>query len=231
MQEPILEFKNVIFRYPETKKAVLNIDRFILGRGERVFLRGPSGSGKSTFLGLASGVLSPSSGEIKLQNSGFSAQSAIERDRLRADHMGYIFQLFNLIPYLNAEENVLLSLTFSPRKRKELERKELRPEVEAQRLLRALGLDADLSKRPARALSVGQQQRVAAARALIGSPELLLADEATSALDDETSASLMQLMLAECARSQTAVIFVSHNQTLAAHFDRTLDLRHWNPNP
>jgi putative ABC transport system ATP-binding protein len=190
---------------------VLDIDRFTLARGEKLFLRGPSGSGKSTLLGLIAGVLSPETGMIEVLGHDMAKLSAAKRDRVRADHLGVIFQMFNLVPYLSVTGNVTLPLHFSPARRKAVG---AHPDEEARRLL-----DRRVSD-----LSVGQQQRVAAARALMGGPDIVIADEPTSALDADARDRFIQLLSEEAGRTGAALLFVSHDASLARLFDRAVDL-------
>jgi len=175
----------VRFRWRPGAPVCLDIASFAVAAGERVFLHGPSGSGKSTLLSLVGGVVAPECGRIAVQGAELAALSPAARDRHRADHLGFIFQMFNLIPYLSARENILLPCRFSARRRARIAAAGGTPRAEAARLAARLDLADALLDRPAAELSVGQQQRVAAARALIGRPELLIADEPTSALDAE----------------------------------------------
>jgi len=190
-----------------------------------VFLRGASGSGKSTLLALLAGVLAPDHGRIVLLGHDLACLSGAARDRLRADHVGFIFQMFNLIPYLNVIENVVLPCGFSGRRRARAVARGGSVEEEARRLLGALDMaDARLLSRPVTQLSVGQQQRVAAARALIGAPELVVADEPTSALDADRRDAFVELLFRECRLAGSALVFVSHDAGLAPMFDRTIEL-------
>ncbi len=201
----------------------LEIAGFTVARGERVFLQGPSGCGKSTLLGLIGGVLEPLSGSIDVLGRSLQAMRRQDRDRFRAAHIGFIFQMFNLVPYLSILDNVLLPLEFSRERRLNLEARGVQPVAEARRLLGALGLeDGGMLKRPATALSQGQQQRVAAARALIGRPDLLVADEPTSSLDADARQSFLSLLMQECVNAGTTVVFVSHDSALSPLFDRTV---------
>lgn len=201
---------------------VLSIDTFDLGANERVFLRGPSGSGKSTLLSAIAGVVDVPKGSVVVAGTDVGQLSGGARDRFRVDHLGLIFQVFNLLPWLSAVENVMLPCRFSARRR---DKAGSNPVETATRLLGALGLtDAGLINGPASALSVGQQQRVAAARALIGSPDIVLADEPTSSLDEEAKDAFVELLLKECAETGASLLFVSHDRSLERHFDRTVDL-------
>jgi putative ABC transport system ATP-binding protein len=216
-----LRITDLLFHWPRQAAACLDIPRLELGEGERVFLHGPSGSGKSTLLALLGGVALPQRGRIELLGRDITALGSRARDAFRADHIGFLFQQFNLLPWLSAIDNVTLPCTFSARRR---ERAGTSPRTEAERLLAQLDLASDCWPRPAAELSVGQQQRVAAARALIGRPEILIADEPTSALDAERQQAFIDLLLRESAAVGAALVFVSHDRRLAAHFDREVAL-------
>ena len=213
-----LQVQDLRYRWPGAPADVLQIDALTIAAGERVFLRGPSGCGKSTLLSLMAGVLRADAGTVALLGEPWERLSSARRDRRRADHLGYIFQQFNLLPYLSVLDNVRLPCRFSKR------RAERTRDGDAERLLQRSGLAKALWSRPASALSVGQQQRVAAARALIGQPDLVVADEPTSALDEDLRESFMALLLDSCSEAGSALVFVSHDSRLAAHFDRQLDL-------
>lgn len=218
-----IELRDVEFSWPG-QLPVLQIAQFRLERGERLFLRGPSGSGKSTLLGLVGGVLEASHGEVEVLGAAFAQLRATRRDRFRAAHIGYIFQQFNLLPYLSLIENVLLTCRFDQQRRQRALQQSPTIETEAERLLGRLGLAGEILHRPVTELSVGQQQRVAAARALMGGPELVIADEPTSALDHATRGRFLELLLAECAAVNAALLFVSHDTSLADYFDRSIEL-------
>ena len=221
MSQPVIEIENLAFAWKQGPQ-VLDVPAFRVEAGERVFLRGPSGSGKSTLLGLIAGVLAPQSGTIRVLGEDMSALSSSKRDRLRADHVGVIFQMFNLVPYLSVTGNVLLPLRFSPARRKAAGND---AEGEARRLLARLGLDDEaLLSRRVSDLSVGQQQRVAAARALIGAPRLIIADEPTSALDADARDRFIALLSEEVTRTGASLLFVSHDASLAPLFSRAVDL-------
>ena len=201
---------------------VLDVPAFTLARGERLFLRGPSGSGKSTLLGVIAGVLEADAGKVSVLGQDLASLSSSARDRMRADHLGVIFQMFNLVPYLSVIGNVTLPLKFSAARRKAVGGD---ADAEARRLLGRLGLtDEALLERRVSDLSVGQQQRVAAARALIGAPEIAIADEPTSALDADARDRFITLLSEEAARTGAALLFVSHDASLARLFDRAVDL-------
>lgn len=221
MAEPIVSISNLSFAWTPGNE-VLDISDFQLKAGERLFLRGASGSGKSTLLGIIAGVLEAGSGEVIVLGQDMATLEPAARDRLRADHLGVIFQMFNLVPYLSVIGNVTLPLRFSPKRRAAINGNE---DDEARRLLSRLGLtDETLLARRVSDLSVGQQQRVAAARALIGGPEIVIADEPTSALDADARDQFIDLLSEEARRTGAALLFVSHDAGLATHFDRAVDL-------
>ncbi|QVL45355.1 MAG: ATP-binding cassette domain-containing protein [Methylophilaceae bacterium] len=222
MQQIVI--KDLLFRYPGMQLACLDIENFEAHAGERIFLYGPSGSGKSTLLGLLGGVLTAERGTIKLLGHAFNQLSQTQRDRVRADHIGYIFQQFNLIPYLSVLENVLLPCQFSQLRRTKTLASGNTLKAEAERLLTKLDLNPTLWHQPVTQLSVGQQQRVAAARALIGKPEMIIADEPTSALDADRQMAFLELLLHECVEANALLLFVSHDRRLASHFHREIDL-------
>jgi putative ABC transport system ATP-binding protein len=222
--ETVVALSAVRFAWPNAAAPVIDMTSLGLACGERVFLRGPSGSGKSTLLSLVAGVLTPQQGAVNVLGREMSRLSGAARDQFRADHIGYIFQMFNLIPYLSVIENVWLPCRFSARRRAHATRGDSSVEAEAMRLLERLDMDTALLHRRVTELSVGQQQRVAAARALIGAPELVLADEPTSSLDADRRAAFLELLFQQCERERTALIFASHDGSLAPLFDRTIEL-------
>lgn len=216
-----LRIERLVYRWPGAERSTLGIGALSLASGESLFLYGPSGCGKSTLLSAIAGVVDVPKGVIHVADQDLGAVCGGTRDRFRVDHIGMIFQVFNLVPWLSALENVLLPCTFSQRRRA---RAGDNPARTARRLLDELGLsDPSLASKPANELSVGQQQRVAAARALIGKPDLILADEPTSALDEATKAAFVDLLARECAEAGTALLFVSHDRSLERHFDRGVD--------
>jgi putative ABC transport system ATP-binding protein len=224
MNSPVIVARDLCFRWRKAAPRCLDIPAFSQAAGERVFLHGASGSGKSTLLSLIGGVSTPESGSIEVLGADLPCLSQAARDRHRAEHLGFIFQQFNLIPYLSARDNILLPCRFSSRRRQRIEDDKGTPASEAERLAQHLDLDPALLARPAAELSVGQQQRVAAARALIGRPELVIADEPTSSLDADRQRGFIDLLLAECQAAGAALLFVSHDMRLAAHFDRQVAL-------
>ncbi|WP_162042874.1 ABC transporter ATP-binding protein [Undibacterium sp. YM2] len=220
-----LSLSNVQFRWQAGQAACLDIENFSISKGESVFLYGPSGSGKSTLLSLAGGIITPQRGQVTVLGSDLGALSGAARDRLRVDHAGFIFQQFNLIPYLSMLENVLLPCRLSVRRQQRASAAHGSPREAAVALLDTLGLDANLYQRHVTGLSIGQQQRVAAARALIGQPEIIIADEPTSALDADRQKDFIALILQQCASHGSSLLFVSHDHRLASQFNRELDLQ------
>ncbi|MAH85249.1 MAG: methionine ABC transporter ATP-binding protein [Rhodospirillaceae bacterium TMED8] len=222
MAESALNIKAVAYRWTETEPWSLKIGELILSRGEHLFISGPSGSGKSTLLNLISGILIPNRGSIEVLGQPLADLSGPSRDRFRADNIGFIFQMFNLVPYLNVLENILLPCRFSNSRLKRILGASS-PEFEARRLLTHMGLDpVRYGSQPVTELSVGQQQRVAAARALMGAPGLIIADEPTSALDTEAQIKFLDLLSQETTKSKATLILVSHDQRLAPYFSSTL---------
>ncbi|ARQ90152.1 ATP-binding cassette domain-containing protein [Stenotrophomonas maltophilia] len=216
---PVISLEDVQFGYG--MQLVLDIPRLWVEQGSSVLLRGISGGGKSTLLGLLAGVLLPGKGRVEVAGQALQNMGGAARDRFRADQLGVIFQQFNLLPFLTVRDNIALGLRFS---RLRSARISGPLDAEIARLLQALQLNPELMQRRAGTLSVGQQQRVAAARALIGRPALLLADEPTSALDREAATAFLQLMSAQCQAAGTTVLVVSHDDSLQPLFDRTISL-------
>jgi len=224
---PVVQISNLVFAWPD-QEPVIDIADFTINRGERVFLAGPSGSGKSTLLGLIGGVLAADAGEIRVLGTALSRLRTAERDRYRSDNIGFIFQLFNLLPYLSVIDNVTLPCRFSARRQERALRQSDSAEADAVRLLSHLDIGDELLGRRVTELSIGQQQRVAAARALIGAPALLIADEPTSALDHDLRERFIDLLLSECAAAGSAILFVSHDTSLGPLFSRRLQLAELN---
>ncbi|HEY0931568.1 MAG TPA: ABC transporter ATP-binding protein [Gemmatimonas sp.] len=217
---PAVELSRVRFAY-KAGRDVLAIDSLTIARGETVFLHGPSGSGKTTLLGLLAGVLQATSGEVRVLGQNFAAMSSGARDAFRARHLGYVFQMFNLIPYLSVRENILLPIRLEAQRRQRLGAQSFDEAVQdvASQLDIARYLDSPIAE-----LSVGQQQRVAAARALIGHPEVVIADEPTSALDTDRREQFLELLFRSCEKAGATLIFVSHDHTLMPLFSRIVEL-------
>jgi putative ABC transport system ATP-binding protein len=217
---PAVELKALRFAY-RAGRDVLAIDQLVIDRGETVFLHGPSGSGKTTLLGVLAGVLQASSGHVEVLGNDFTRMSSGARDAFRARHLGYVFQMFNLIPYLPVRENILLPIRLDAHRRARLGSTSFDDAV--RNIAGELDI-VDLLDAPISELSVGQQQRVAAARALIGSPEVIIADEPTSALDTDRREQFLQLLFASCKHAGATLVFVSHDHTLMPLFSRTVEL-------
>jgi len=221
----VLRIHQLRFRWPRGQRDALDIPELSVARGERVFVRGNSGSGKSTLLGLIAGLMVPNTGSLEVLGQNLAGLGSAKRDQFRADHIGYIFQQFNLIPYLSVLDNILLACRFSARRRQQALQASPSIQQAAVDLMAHLQLDpAEFRHRPARELSVGQQQRVAAVRALIGAPELLIADEPTSALDADARKGFIALLMKECEANGSTLLFVSHDPSLEGFFDRSIDL-------
>jgi putative ABC transport system ATP-binding protein len=222
--EPAIAIEGLRYRWQRALAPCLEVPRFHIARAEHVFLHGPSGSGKSTLLGVIAGVLEPDAGTVRVLDRDLTRMGRSARDRFRGDHIGFIFQQFNLVPYLPVIDNVLLPCRFSERRRAQSGGHSAALRAEAERLLDGLDVVASLRARPVVQLSVGQQQRVAAARALIGQPEIVIADEPTSALDAERQAAFLQLLLEECERRAVTLLYVSHDLRWQARFGRSVAL-------
>jgi len=214
-----IEIENLSFAY-RGGSPILNIPELTIKSGDHVFLFGPSGSGKTTLLSLITGILVPQAGKLRVLGEDISVMRTGQRDHLRGDRMGYIFQMFNLLPYLTVIENILLPCRMNtPRAARvggDLA-------AEAMRLASRLGIES-LAQTSAAELSVGQQQRVAAARALMGNPELIIADEPTSALDMDYREDFLELLFENTRNTKATIVFVSHDRSLAQLFDRVVSL-------
>ena len=212
--------QDLVFGY-HPGREVLRLADLTIATGERVFLHGPSGSGKTTLLGLTAGVLNPTSGRVSILGQDLATLHPSRRDAFRGSHIGYLFQLFNLIPYLSVLDNISLPCRLHAVRRGRIGQATI--DGEARRLAERLELGAFIDTAVTE-LSVGQQQRVAAARALIGAPELVIADEPTSALDTDLRDRFLELLFECCAEAKATLLFVSHDLALGARFDRVLSL-------
>lgn len=217
---PVVELDRVTFRWPGQSEDTVAIDGLRIESGEHLFVRGASGSGKTTLLNLLAGIHLPTTGTIRLLGTDVAELSASRRDQFRADHIGVIFQQFNLLPYLTMLENVTVSSAFS----RNAKRNSREIQETARGLLTSLNLPAELHAKPVAELSVGQQQRVAVARALVGGPEILIADEPTSALDADNRDRFLDLLFQEAEAQGCTLIFVSHDPQLAGRFDQVIEL-------
>lgn len=219
----IVSMSDVSFSWPGPRQFEIGIDRFSLPTASRTLLVGPSGSGKSTLLSLLCGIVAPQAGRISILGRDITKLSNAARDQFRADHIGVIFQMFNLLPYGSVVDNVVLPLSFS-RDRRQRVQEHGEAETEAGRILDGLGIDQSLLNNSAAALSVGQQQRVAVARALIGTPELIVADEPTSALDPDHQQRFLDLLFRQIEDARTTLLMVSHDRQLGPLFDNVVEL-------
>ena len=227
--QEIVRLDNVRFVWPGSSEPVLDIREFTINRGESVFLKGPSGSGKTTLLSLIAAVLTPDSGSIEVDGVELDTLRGGQRDQFRVDRIGLVFQQFNLLPFLSVRDNIRLPCKFSKHRRARVRHGRNTLDDEVDRLLHAMHLPPiEVQDKPVTELSVGQQQRVAVARALIGQPSLIIADEPTSALDSDTRQAFLELLFAEINAAGSALLFVSHDASLSGAFDRSLVLRELN---
>ncbi|WP_430817584.1 ABC transporter ATP-binding protein [Carboxylicivirga sp. RSCT41] len=224
----MINIRNLRFSWSDQDTSLFNFHSLSVIQGEHLFLSGPSGSGKSTLLNLIGGVIVPQKGEVEILGTVINKLKDAERDSFRADHIGYIFQQFNLVPYLSVVDNITLPCRFSGRRYRAAMHQSKSIREEAVRLLERLGMDINAMNKPVTELSTGQQQRVAAARALIGKPEIVIADEPTSALDAHTQEAFLNLLFYEARSWNTTIVFVSHDQRLAKLFDRTEEIGNLN---
>jgi len=223
---PDIELTDIDFCWGSTRNDFrIQVKDFRLEENESVILVGPSGGGKSTLLSLICGILRPQNGAIKILGKDYEKMSNSERDSFRADNIGIIFQQFNLLPYLSAIDNVLLPLKFSFNRKEASGKTKAALHAEADRLLKGLSIKPEtLGKQKAVTLSIGQQQRVAAARAFIGSPKLIIADEPTSSLDEKSQDEFLTQLFSEKDARGTSLLMVSHNPRIATWFDRQVEL-------
>lgn len=202
------------FASPEGEKTlIVDVPRFQLAEGEQVAVRGASGSGKTTFLNLIAGILQADRGTIVVAGTDMTKLPESGRDRLRARTIGYVFQNFNLLQGYTALENVMLGMLFGAGVDK----------ARARHLLERVGLSHRMTYRPSQ-LSIGQQQRVAVARALANRPKLVLADEPTGNLDQRHAGEALELIREACREDGAALLLVSHDPTVLSLFDRSEDL-------
>lgn len=216
---PALVLKDVRFRWPGRTSFGLSVPDFSVDAGETVLLLGESGSGKSTLLSLICGTVLADAGMIKVADIDVSSLSGAQRDRFRAETIGMIFQQFNLLPFGSVLDNIQLPLRFAPKRRGRVS--DVRAETLG--LCNALGLPDILSNK-ASSLSVGQQQRVAVARAMIGRPPIIIADEPTSALDANSQSAFLDLLFEQVKGHGTTLLMVSHDPRLGERFDRVVTM-------
>ena len=218
---PVIQLEQVTksFRMPGGEiVAVLDVPAFALAEGEQCALEGQSGSGKSTLLHVISGIMRPDAGSVRIDGIDITRLDEARRDRVRADKLGLVFQQFNLLPGFTALENVLVAMSFGSGK----------PDRwRAADLLAAVGLSHRLHHKPAE-LSIGQQQRVAVARALANRPRVILADEPTASVDAAHQRQVIDLVRGTCTEQGVALLLVTHDPAVAAQFPRRLRLEDFN---
>jgi putative ABC transport system ATP-binding protein len=218
---PVIQLEQVkkSFRLPGGETVdVLDVPAFAVAEGEQCALEGQSGSGKSTLLHVISGIMRPDAGCVRIDGLDITRLSEARRDQFRADKLGLVFQQFNLLPGFTALENVLVAMSFGSGK----------PDRwRAADLLASVGLAHRLHHKPAE-LSVGQQQRVAVARALANRPRAILADEPTASVDAAHQRQVIDLVRGTCTEQGVALLLVTHDPAVAAQFPRRLRLEDFN---
>ena len=208
---------DISFYYKKDYSALLHIPEWNLPYESKIFIRGESGTGKTTFLNLLCGLISPQKGNVEVFGTKINQLSSQKRDVFRANNIGYVFQQFNLIPYLSAVDNILLASHFSD------EQKKMATKEKAEYLLSSLNINKKNWVLDARNLSVGQQQRVAIARALINDPRLLITDEPTSALDAKNREIFMNLLMDVVGEKHITLVCVGHDQTIERFFPTIIE--------
>ena len=213
MSKNLISVENLNYSLGNNNKFSLKINKFILKKSDSFLIYGDSGAGKSTFLNLLSGTLRPQEGAINILGKNIVDSSSAVKDKIRGDHFGIVFQTFNLLPYITVKNNILLGKAYSNRKQL------LSSNDEVKILMDKLSLNyKDLVDRKAYELSIGQQQRVAVARALIGKPEIIIADEPTSALDQDNQKEFINLLFKSLDENEQGLIMVSHDKKLSNKF-------------
>ena len=213
MTKNLISVENLKYSLGDNIKFRLNIKKFILNKSDSILIYGESGAGKSTFLNLLSGTLNPQEGSINILGTNIAETSSSKKDKIRGDHFGIVFQTFNLLPYITVKNNILLGKAYSNRKQS------ISNNDEVKTLMDNLSLNyKELIDRKAYELSIGQQQRVAVARALIGKPEIIIADEPTSALDKDNQNEFINLLFKSLDENEQGLIMVSHDQKVSNKF-------------
>ena len=220
MDESIINIDSVRYYWSKKSNFKIFVRNLEIKKGEKVLLLGESGSGKTTLLSLMCGFLNPLSGNISINGNTINQLSSKTRDEYRADNIGIIFQQFNLLPYANVVDNVLLPLYFSKVRSNNVSNKK----EKVIELFKQLRLPDDIAQFRASSLSMGQQQRVAVARALIGNPSLIIADEPTSSLDADAQKIFLNLMFEQISENNSTLLMVSHDKSLSNQFDRLIDI-------
>ena len=219
MTNNLISIKNLKYKIGQNINFSLNIKNFKLNKSDSILIYGESGLGKSTFLNLLSGTISPQKGNIDILGTNISNISSSIKDKIRGDHFGIVFQTFNLLPYVSVKNNILLGKAYSSIKQSKSNNDEIKE------LMDKLSLNyEDLINRKAYELSIGQQQRVAVARALIGKPEIILADEPTSALDKSNQKEFINLLFKSIDENEQGLIMVSHEHKLSNKFKKVKNI-------
>ena len=216
----VLTLEDVRFAWGRRASFQLEVPEFDLAEGEAALLLGESGSGKSTLLSLICGTILADAGSVTVAGTQMSSLTSGARDRFRAEQIGVIFQQFNLLPFGSVMDNILLPLNFGPDRRARAGD----AKAVAASLCASLGLPDGTLGSKAAALSVGQQQRVAVARALIGHPPLVIADEPTSSLDAGSQSAFLDLLFDQIRDTGTSLLMVSHDPRLSERFDRVVEM-------
>ena len=219
MNHNLISIKNLKYKIGQNINFSLNIKNFKLNKSDSILIYGESGLGKSTFLNLLSGTISPQKGNIDILGTNIFNTSSSIKDKIRGDHFGIVFQTFNLLPYVSVKNNILLGKAYSSIKQSKSNNDEIKE------LMDKLSLNyEDLINRKAYELSIGQQQRVAVARALIGKPEIILADEPTSALDKSNQKEFINLLFKSIDENEQGLIMVSHEHKLSNKFKKVKNI-------
>lgn len=208
--------ENIVYKFDDSIE--IKFPSLTAQIGEKILITGSSGSGKSTFLNLIAGAIKLQTGKLVFDGFNYDAQKSYEIDKFRAEKIGYVFQTLNLIPFLSVFENITLSIRFSKKRAAKVSN----VKNEVTRLLISLGLEENILEKKTSNLSIGQQQRVAVCRALLGNPKLFLADEPTSALDNESSKKFIKELFQTFDKEKQIIILVSHDLRLANLFDRVI---------
>ena len=220
MDDSIVKIESLRFQWSKNNNFKIFVPKLEVGKGKKVLFLGESGSGKTTLLSLICGFLEPLSGSISINDKIISDLTSTNKDAYRSDNIGIIFQQFNLLPYANVIDNIILPLYFSKQRSKKVENKT----NAAMTLCDQLRLPESILNQKASNLSVGQQQRVAVARALIGSPSIIVADEPTSSLDTEAQELFLDLMFDQISKNSSTLLMVSHDKSLTNYFDQVIDI-------
>mgnify|MGYP001357388820 FL=1 len=220
MDDSIIKIESLRFQWSKNNNFKIFVPKLEVGKGKKVLFLGESGSGKTTLLSLICGFLEPLSGSISINDKIISDLTSTNKDAYRSDNIGIIFQQFNLLPYANVIDNIILPLYFSKQRSKKVKNKI----NSAMNLCDQLRLPESILNQKASNLSVGQQQRVAVARALIGSPSIIVADEPTSSLDTEAQELFLDLMFDQISKNSSTLLMVSHDKSLTNYFDQVIDI-------